>query len=386
MAIKQSRYIDTTSSILRDAIGGRNVSGLVFTKDAMLETVDTNNAIKKAYDGGKVITLTYTEVQDYFGQSADISAFATKYFSYIAPNGGVPRSLNIFKVGDSVKAKTAFDNAIKSSNNFMTFTFLGTDLQSVGEAGELGLLDVATANNALDNPFAMIVATTAANATATQTSLAKIPGVHIVVGADSYAAYMPMSFVASIDYEKANAAGDLFGKQFAGETAVVTDDSTADSYDAKHLNYIGLTQVNGTEFSFYQRGDNQDGTALGVYANEMWLRSEIARAWFNLLLNVQRVPANTDGVAMITNVINEIASNAIDNGVILSDKPLSAAQRALVTQYANGNTAAADDVQDTGYYLNVELRRVDNEYHAYFTLIYAKGDAIRKVVGSNVLV
>ena len=332
------------------------------------------------------MALSYEAITAAFGPSADVTAFATKYFSYIAPNGGTPRAINVFKVASGTKARTAFDAAVKSSTNFMTFTFLGTDLQEIGDAGDLGLLDVALANNAIDNPFAMVVAVTKDNAATVAQSFTGMSGVHLVAGADEYAAYMPMAFVAATDYTKANAAGDLFGKQFGSETAVVTDDTTANAFDSNKINYIGLTQVNGTEFSFYQRGDNQDGVALGIYANEMWLRSELARAWFNLLLSVQKVPANADGLALIANAFNEVAAQGIDNGSILIDKPLTSTQRTLIATYADGNTSAADSVQDTGYYLNVEIKQEDNEYHAYFTLIYAKGDAIRKVVGSNVLV
>lgn len=384
MAIKQSRYIDISSTILKDVIGNRSVSGLVFTQEEMLDSADAT--IKANYDGSKVVTLSYDAVSAAFGADSDIAIFATKYFSYIAPNGGTPRSINVFKVESNTKAKTAFDAAIKNSTNFMTFTFLGSALQEIGEVGGLGLLDVATANNALDNPFQMVVAVTKSTATTTAQSFSGMNGVHVVAGADEYAAYMPMAFVAAIDYTKANAAGDLFGKQFGSEEPVVTDDTTADTFDANKVNYIGLTQVNGTEFSFYQRGDNQDGVALGVYANEMWMRSELARAWFNLLLSVQKIPANADGLSLITNAFNEVAAQGVDNGCILIDKPLTNTQRSIIATYADGNTSASDSVQDTGYYLNVEIKQEDGEYHAYFTLIYAKGDAIRKVVGSNVLV
>lgn len=384
MAIKQSRYIDISSTILKDVVGNRSVSGLVFTQEEMLDTADA--IVKASYDGGKVVALSYEAITTTFGPNADVTAFATKYFSYIAPNGGTPRAINVFKVASGTKARTAFDAAVKDSTNFMTFTFLGSDLQEVGDAGDLGLLDVALSNNAIDNPFAMVVAVTKDNAATVAQSFTGMSGVHLVAGADEYAAYMPMAFVAATDYTKANAAGDLFGKQFGSETAVVTDDTTANAFDSNKVNYIGLTQVNGTEFSFYQRGDNQDGVALGIYANEMWLRSELARAWFNLLLSVQKVPANADGLALIANAFNEVAAQGIDNGSILIDKPLTSTQRTLIATYTDGNTSAADSVQDTGYYLNVEIKQEDNEYHAYFTLVYAKGDAIRKVVGSNVLV
>ena len=155
-------------------------------------------------------------------------------------------------------AVVAFNRVVAEDNNFGSFTFLAT---------VTGLGDVANANAAMDNMFLFCVPCTTSDVATVQAAVANIAGTHVVLGSDAYAAWMPMAWVASIDFTQTNGTGTMFGKQFGSEVATVTTDSDKSEKDAIKVNYIGLTMTNGSTYKFYQNGINQDGVDTGVYVN-----------------------------------------------------------------------------------------------------------------------
>lgn len=203
-------------------------------------------------------------------------------------------------------------------------------------------------------------------------------------GADGSCAAIPMAIFAAIDYNGTGTAPNFMFKQIAGEQPTVFDDSVADTLDGLHVNYYGQTQANGQQISFYQRGYNLDGEDTAVYCNEVWLKSHIATAIFNLLLATERVPANDDGESMIYTTIAGAAQQAITNGTIEPGKTLSSEQRSLVYQLT-GDPDAYMTIQNSGFWLDVVIEQDGTEYKAIYKLVYGKGDSIRKVEGSDIL-
>lgn len=385
-AISQDKYIKIASSIVQATLGDRDLSGLVFTKAAVLETIPTEYQLyANTYNGNSIVTFSSARaVKEVFGEASDEYKFASKYFAYVNPSGRSPRALNFYKVGDGVTPKTAFENAIGESNNFGTFTFFGTyDLSALKEVYEY--------NKSLNFQFLAVHAETidSANNITNATTLGSIEGTHFVVGTDALASYMPMAILSSVRYTTSSSATCLMFKRFDNETPSVTDDSVFEAFVPKHINFYGKTQVNGMNISFYQLGYNLDGTDTAVYMNEIWLKSRIITNFFNLMNEVERVPANYVGETIITSgVVMPAVNDALDCGVITPGKEIPESTKAIIYQYS-GDEDAATTVETDGYWYDIDISPDpddDKKYIATYKLIYSKADSVRFVDGTHKLV
>ena len=136
-----------------------------------------------------------------------------------------------------------------------------------------------------------------------------------------------------------------------------------------------------------------DGTDAAVYCNEIWLKDAMATEILNLEIALNKIPANDDGLGMIEAVLQGVIGEALNdgtgNGTISAGKALTNTQKAYITQIT-GDSTAWQTVQLNGYVLTVKLTQsVVNgatKYIADYTLIYSKGDSIRKVEGRHILI
>lgn len=200
------------------------------------------------------------------------------------------------------------------------------------------------------------------------------------------AACAAMGIICATDYDQPNSAPTLMYKRHDAVSASVTDDVAYSGYADKKVNFFGLTKTYGSAYTFYQRGVNGDGTDTAIEVNDLWLRGTISRGLMTLLTNMPKIPANATGVSSIYTVVDSAAQKGLDNGVILANKTLSAEKRALILSYAGGDEEAVNDVQSQGYHISCQLIETDNEYECKYVLIYSKGDAIKKIVGTHVLI
>lgn len=200
------------------------------------------------------------------------------------------------------------------------------------------------------------------------------------------AACAAMGIICATDYDQPNSAPTLMYKRHDAVSASVTDDVAYSGYADKKVNFFGLTKTYGSAYTFYQRGVNGDGTDTAIEVNDLWLRGTISRGLMTLLTNMPKIPANATGVSSIYTVVDSAAQKGLDNGVILANKTLSAEKRALVLNYAGGDDEAVNDVQSQGYHISCQLVETGNEYECKYVLIYSKGDAIKKIVGTHVLI
>ena len=388
MAIPISEYIDIRSRVLQGTVRGRDFSGLVISADEMKETVpEAYAAIKTRYTSGKPVALGKVDVAACFDSTTDVAKFATKYFGFSGGNHA-PAVLNVafFDSDDtSATAKSVFDAVTSEFTNFGAVTFVGDF--ALGTTGSGGILDVASAVEG--SGFVLAVAATSSNASATASALANFSNTAVVVATPAsgtnLGAWMFLAWYASADYTAPNASSSIDYVEFGGEPAEVDTITTKRSYDALHLNYIGLVQVYGQNRMFYQTGVNMDGIDSGVVRDRLWLESEIQAGWFNLNNGTVRVEASYVGAAKVRAMIVGVATRAIDNGVILIDKPLTEAQIAEIASLT-GNATAADSVVNTGYYVDAKILPDGDRYVCQYTLVYAKGDHIGKVTGANYLV
>lgn len=200
---------------------------------------------------------------------------------------------------------------------------------------------------------------------------------------------MPATILAATDYSHINGTVNYMYQQFPNQAVTVDTNQLASELDTVHINYNGQTQKAGTKIEFYQDGFLADGTDIAVYANEIWLKDAMITELLNLEIAVEKIPANIDGLAQIEAVLQGVIDEALNNGVIMPGKDLTNTQKAYITQITGDNTAW-QTVQLNGYVLKVELsQQIVNgatKYIAEYTLVYSKGDSIRKVEGRHILI
>lgn len=209
--------------------------------------------------------------------------------------------------------------------------------------------------------------------------------------------FMPAALFASTDYTRVNSTKTFMFKQFAGVNPSVglKNDPTVNGnalykvLDSARVNYYGQTMKSGKSLCFYQDGNNADGTETSVACNEIWMKDAIKTELINLLIAMEKVPANDKGLAMVTMQVQGVINEAIANGTIIAGKTLTNTQKQYIDS-VSGTSGAWQNVYNSGYWFGISLK-TDNsagytKYKADYTLIYSKGDAIRKVTGSDIMI
>ena len=292
----------------------------------------------------------------------------------------------IYQAGTVGMTKTqALSSTTEISNNFLSFMFI--DTVSSGEAAEIA----AWVNSQNVRYMFCINLTTSTSAVSLATSLADYSGVAISYDPEDKVQIVPMSAFAAVDYTRPNAAINMMYQQHPAVTASVSTDTESNTLDAAKVNYYGRTQQAGQWIDFYQRGVLMGEISdMGVFVNEAWLKDAISSSILNLRLAMDTLPATSVGEGLVKAQISNVIELALTNGVINPGKTLSATQKAYVTQ-VSGDSEAWLSVQSNGYWLGTEIvREVDQSgtetYKVHYTLIYAKGDAINFVDGTDILI
>ena len=285
----------------------------------------------------------------------------------------------------TVAAITASDSA---SDNFGSFTFVET----------LTLTEItanANFNDSLNVKYIYNVPVLANDSQDAFNALENISGVQLTLitgGATDYAESIPAILLGATDYENVNSTINYMF-QIVNYPVSVDDTPTSDVFDAIRVNYNGQTLSAGSEIFFYQRGfmmgTSSDPLDMNVYANEMWFKDAILVALMNLLLAVEKIPATPSGALTINSTIKVIVDEALLNGTISVGKTLTNLQIASIKSIA-GNDQAADQVQNSGFWLTVDIvSEVVNEVpenNAEYLLIYSKDDVVRKITGRQILI
>ena len=216
---------------------------------------------------------------------------------------------------------------------------------------------------------------------------------------NAFARFMPMALFAATKYDRVNATKVFMYQQFDGERASVTTSQDADKYDAFDIdgqgtrfpvNYYGATQQAGSLINFYQDGYNADGLDTACYCNEIWLKDAISVELLNTFIALEKIPADNVGEAIVRNAIISVLNEGIRNEAITTGKTLDNVQRAYVDRVA-GEANAWENVETYGYWIDTTVKHRTLaggkvQYYADYALVYSKGDAIRKVEGSDILI
>lgn len=285
---------------------------------------------------------------------------------------------------------TTLSNSTVVDNNYASFLFVEALTLDEEEA-------IATYVDAQNFMFLYCARyTTIPDAEAAYAAMGTIGGVAATLSplATEFPEMLPMALLAATDFERRAANKNYMFQTASGLTPSVTTNEDADSLDAVRANYYGRTQTAGQQIDFYQRGSMYgsatDATAINVYVNEIWFKDRVSGLLMELLLNLEALPANNTGRGFVLTQIQAAIDEALVNGVISVGKELSSTQRLFVTEQT-GDALAWLQVQNVGYWINVAIttevtETSETEYVATYLLIYSKGDAIRKIEGSHILI
>ena len=205
--------------------------------------------------------------------------------------------------------------------------------------------------------------------------------------AGQYPELFPACVLASLNYEKPAASANFMFQVDSRLTPSVTTDAEAKINDDLGVNYYGQTQEAGVNVSFFQRGRLTGGAtapkAMGVHANEQWLKSYLKSQFLSMFLALQQVSADLVGQSIGISYLDAGIALALSNGSISVGKTLTTTQINFITQIT-GNSTAYLEVQSRGYWYNVTTNATDNTMD--YLLVYAKRDSVDKVNGRHSLI
>ena len=337
-----------------------------------------------AYDSTKsIFKLTGGIVGDCAIEAASAAASGTDLSNLLKWNA---ENKPIVSNGINARTLTQFlDNDSQLSNNFGSFAFFGITQQA-------DIVEIAQWNHNKNAQYMYSLSVNSSNYEAIQNAVKDFDGCALTYDIhNDMAYYMPMVLMAITDYDETDGVINYMFKKFPNDLPSVVDDETSNMLDNLRINYLGSTSHSNSTLSFYQPGYLQGSISdMGVYANEIWLKDYVVTEGLQLLINKKRVPANNNGKNMFIAVLQNVANKALNNGTIDPGKTLTDSEVAYVTSLSEGSINAYKNVEQNGYWYNVDIIKevVGNTYKNVlkYMLIYTKGESIRKIEGSHILV
>jgi hypothetical protein len=268
------------------------------------------------------------------------------------------------------------------NNNFGSYNF-------IDELDNDQILESAIFADGRNVEFMNLVKVTATNRAAISALISGYASSGMVLSplASQYPELLPAAILASLDYDKPAASANFMYYTDSRLAPSVTTSTQADVNDPLTVNYYGQTQEAGVNVSFLQRGRLTGGEtapkAMGVHANEQWLKAYLKSQFLNMFIALQQVPADLAGEAIGLSYIDAGVAKALENGSISVGKTLTTTQINYITQLT-GNGKAYLDVQSRGYWYKVTVNATTNLME--YLLIYAKRDSVDKVEGRHSLI
>ena len=180
----------------------------------------------------------------------------------------------------------------------------------------------------------------------------------------------------------------------------ISDTSTSSNFDAKRVNYYGVTQISGQYISFWQRGILCGGASANtdpaVYAGEVWLRRTIQGVLLSAQTSLTQIPPTAGGVSILDQLVRtQVIGGAFDVGTAIYNgtvqvgrEGINAAQKIAIANFT-GDANAWRSVQSFGFYLKWTIIAAANpdsgvqEYTANYILSYAGAQSVRTIKGAH---
>lgn len=392
MAISQTNYVDITS-----AVAGASATGSPSLQHRRVTTGGLKDAQGNAVPAGGMVTVTYGMLENLNAilDSSDDRAFAQQYFGMktTAP-ANKPSSLQfVYADNDEMTPVDAYIASRQANKNFGTFSIEG--LKDEPQLELTKLKNYHSSYNVLHQLYIELDSKVGIDSLPVYTTFKDVPMTGFILSekVGEFKAVIPAGLIDATDFEGRNTVNQVMYRQASGMTADVDNDVDKLALDSLLVNYYGLTSVNATPLSFFQKGNLQGTVAdprdMMVAAGEQWIKGKVASDLINMLV-AGRIPANLDGKTRIrTIIINGAVAAALRCGAIIKLKELTQLQKEVILDMS-GDELAAMDVFNNGFWLDVAIRTVVvdgiEEKHAHYVLIYAKADFVRKITGSHNLV
>lgn len=386
MASSSTMTVTINGTATEVSVGGTTItsSDIDGVGSAVAENLNTNFETEELditceYSSGKFTFTSGTKAKQTIAISGTV-ADAIKVSSTYNPN---------LTEGYEAGYDNAFDSIYQANNNFATFVFLG-----LTDSTEIATLAGYVAQN-YPSEFMMVVPVTSSNYTTIQSAVANINGVSLELCGDTedtgkFNFVMPMSITATTDYNKENGTVNYMYMQDNNMKVVVDDDSSATTYDNVKVNYYGRTQQAGQKLAFYQNGVLQGNYQdQNIYVNEIWLKDALSTKFLNYMLLTSNWYANKSGQAIGQGLVVDIIDRAKLNGTITTEKEISEEDKVYIYN-VTADENAWRQIYELGYYLITSISKVTTNnqetYQFNYTLLYSKGDSIKKVEGQNILI
>lgn len=289
-----------------------------------------------------------------------------------------------------------FDESYQISNNFATFAFINDQNNSgVVVSSKDDMRDIGEhINSKYPSEFMLVVPVLEENYEDIKNEVENINGVSLElcdreIGTE-YNYVLPMAITATTDYNKENGTVDYMYTQDNNIGVVVDEDNIAKNYDSAKVNYYGRTQQAGQKLAFYQNGVLQGNYQdQNIYVNEIWLKDALTTKFINYMLLTSNWFANKAGQSIGQGLIMDIIERAKLNGTITTEKEISEADKVYIYNITSDENAWRQ-IYQLGYYLITSIDKVEinnqQTYQFTYTLLYSKGDSIKKVEGQNILI
>lgn len=389
-AINDGNLIISMNDITKEITGidlseAEDLSAIASIIQAAIRAADTDEAFTNAtfvYNDAGGFTLTAGTIGEY-----DIGLQDTELSSSLQ----IQRNQAMYSIGRPTNSGyfEVCEDSVIVSNNFATFAFL-----DVPDAD--GIEDIANWNK--DNhptEFMFVAQVYWNNKNNISDKVKDIDGVSLELCGDSedegkYNFVIPMAIAATTDYNRENGTVNYMYTQCDNVESMVRDDGAAKDLDELKINYYGQTQQAGKDISFYQngvlQGDYQD---QNIFVNEIWLKDALSTKILNYMLLTPNWYANKGGQAIGQGLATEVIERAKLNGTITTEKEISDNDKVYIYNITNDDNAWRQIYQE-GYYLmtSIEKKTIDNQtkYVFNYTLLYSKGDSIKKVEGRDILI
>lgn len=419
MAISLKNYVNVTSGVGGEATATRRELILRAFTPNMAKNADSTDAMT-ASNNYIVEYITADAVCAAFGATSPEYKIALSYFGHVSKSITSPQKISFAYWKDSqggvststkrMDAAQAFSESQSANNNFGSYLFVNLENYITGTPKSI-IEKIAKANAALNYMYLYSVSgadVQYTHGTSTYNDLNEVlEGAGTQVGTcvtlDStkvdqgseedgspkrdFAELIPCAMFAATKYDKRNSTKTFMYQPFSGfKTEVSTDEKKA-NYDNENVNYIGCTQQAGKLISFYQNGNNVDGVETSVYCNEVWMKDAISTELFNLLMALEKVPANDRGKSQAELMVLGVVKEALLNGTIEAGKPLENVQKVYIGEIT-GDENAWEQVYAEGYWFNVTISydKTYKRYKASYDLVYSKGDAVRYIEGRDIMI
>lgn len=160
-------------------------------------------------------------------------------------------------------------------------------------------------------------------------------------------------FIASLDFTRTNGRATIAEKSGTGIAPSVSDLTSANNLSANGYNFYGVWAGPGNTYAMEMPGQiSGQYKWLDSYVNQVWMTSSFQVALMQLLTNVNSIPYNRAGYALIENALMDPIQAALNFGAIRAGVTLSNAQAAEVNQAAGKNIA--QDLNTKGFYLLIQ--------------------------------